>query len=163
MAKTHDDLMAAFAGESQANRRYLAFAKKADDEGFPQVARLFRAVAHGETIHALSHLRTAGMVKSTAENLQEAIGGETYEFTTMYPEFITEAETAGEKKAVNSLQMPWKWKRCTKSCTAKRSRTWISRRKSSSITFARCAVMCMPAAHPKSARFAAQWAGALRS
>lgn len=103
MAKTLDDLMAAFAGESQANRRYLAYAKKADDEGFPQVARLFRAVAHGETIHALSHLRVAGMVKSTAENLQEAIAGETYEFTTMYPEFIDEAESADEKKAVGSF------------------------------------------------------------
>lgn len=103
MSKTMQDLMAAFAGESQANRKYLAFAKKADDEGFAQVARLFRAAAHAETIHALSHLRVAGVVKSTAENLKSAIEGETYEFTTMYPGFIADAESEGEKRAVNTF------------------------------------------------------------
>jgi rubrerythrin len=103
MAKATDDLKAAFAGESQANRKYLAFAKKADEEGYPQVAKLFRAVAHGETVHALNHLRALGEVKSTAENLKAAIAGENYEVTTMYPEFIKDAEGEGEKKAVHTF------------------------------------------------------------
>ncbi len=107
MTKTADDLKAAFAGESQANRRYLAFAKKADEEGFPQIARLFRAAAHGETVHALNHLRTLGEVKSLAENLQAAIGGENYEVVSMYPAFMKDAETEGEKKALNSFRMAW--------------------------------------------------------
>ena len=88
MTKTFEHLMAAFAGESQANRRYLAYAKKADEDGFAQVARLFRAAAAAETVHALTHLRTAGQVKSTAENLQEAISGENYESSVMYPDFV---------------------------------------------------------------------------
>ena len=88
MSKTTDDLKAAFAGESQANRKYLAFAKKAEDEGYPQVARLFRAAAHAETVHAHNHLRALGEIKSTAENLQAAIGGENYEVVSMYPDFI---------------------------------------------------------------------------
>jgi hypothetical protein len=77
---TTDNLNAAFAGESQANRRYLAFAKKADADGFPQIARMFRAIAEAETIHAHAHLRVMGGVKTTAENLQAAIDGEAYEF-----------------------------------------------------------------------------------
>lgn len=104
MIKTLDNLMAAFAGESQANRKYLAFAKKADEEGFAQVARLFRAAAAAETIHALTHLRTAGEVKSTAENLQAAAAGENYEATSMYPEFIQQAEAEGEKRALTSFK-----------------------------------------------------------
>jgi rubrerythrin len=100
---TTDNLKAAFAGESQANRRYLAFAKKADEDGFPQVARLFRAAAAAETVHALAHLRVLGEVKSTAENLQAAVNGENYEATTMYPDFLKEAEAAGERKAINTF------------------------------------------------------------
>jgi len=100
---TIDNLKTAFAGESQANRRYLAFAKKADEEGHPQVARLFRAAAAAETVHALAHLRVLAEVKSTAENLQVAINGENYEATVMYPDFIKEAEAAGERKAVNTF------------------------------------------------------------
>ncbi|MDR1686437.1 MAG: rubrerythrin family protein [Desulfovibrio sp.] len=92
MSKTTDNLMAAFAGESQANRKYLAFAKQADAEGLPQVAKLFRAVAEAETIHAHAHLRNAGKVGSTLENLKDAESGEVYEFTKMYPEMIKEAE-----------------------------------------------------------------------
>lgn len=103
MSKTTDNLKAAFAGESQANRKYLAFAKKADDEGFTQIARLFRAAAEAETIHAHNHLRTLGEVKTTAENLQVAVAGEKYEAVTMYPEFITEGEEEGEQKAVKSF------------------------------------------------------------
>jgi rubrerythrin len=92
MTKTTDNLKAAFAGESQANRKYLAFAKKADAEGFPQVAKLFRAAAEAETVHAHAHLRVLDGVKSTAENLTEAVNGETFEFTNMYPQFIKEAK-----------------------------------------------------------------------
>lgn len=103
MTKSYDDLMAAFAGESQANRRYLAFAKKADEDGFPQVARLFRAAAAAETVHALNHLRAAGEVKSTEENLQTAIAGEHYENSEMYPAFIQDAEADGDKKALRSF------------------------------------------------------------
>lgn len=103
MTKSYDDLMAAFAGESQANRKYLAFAKKADDEGYAQVARLFRAAAHAETVHALTHFRTAGEVKSTEENLKDAVAGEHYENSEMYPAFIKDAEAEGDAKALRSF------------------------------------------------------------
>ena len=103
MSKVYDDLMAAFAGESQANRKYLAFAKKADTDGFSQVARLFRAAAAAETVHALTHLRTAGEVKTTEENLKTAIEGESYENTTMYPEFIRDAKAEDDKNALRSF------------------------------------------------------------
>ena len=96
---TIDNLKAAFAGESQANRKYLAFAEKADKDGFKQVAKLFRAAAAAETVHAHSELRVMGGVKTTAENLEAAVGGETYEFTEMYPAFIAEAEKEGNKAA----------------------------------------------------------------
>ncbi len=103
MSKIYDNLMEAFAGESQANRKYLAYAKKAEDDGHAQVARLFRAVAHAETIHALNHFRYAGEVGSTAENLEAAASGEKYENTEMYPAFIKDAEEANDKKALNSF------------------------------------------------------------
>ena len=96
---TDKNLKTAFAGESQANRKYLAFAQKADQEGFPGVAKLFRAAAEAETIHAMSELKALGGVKSTAENLKEAVEGETYEFTEMYPGFISEAEQEGQSNA----------------------------------------------------------------
>ena len=99
MAKTDENLKAAFAGESQANRMYLAFAKKADQEGFPQIAKLFRAAAEAETVHAHNHLNVMGQVKSTVENLGTAVSGETYEFKKMYPEFIEEAKRESNKKA----------------------------------------------------------------
>lgn len=101
--KTPENLQAAFAGESQANRRYLAFAQQAEKEGHAQVAKLFRAIAEAETIHALSHFRTMGMIKSTAENLQAAIDGETYEFQTMYPGFLQTAQAEGDKAAERSF------------------------------------------------------------
>lgn len=94
--KTDKNLMDAFAGESQANRKYLAFAREAAEEGMEQVAKLFRAAAASETIHALTHLKNAGKVKDTKANLQDAINGETYEFTKMYPEMIKEAEAEGK-------------------------------------------------------------------
>ena len=99
MSKSKENLKAAFAGESQANRKYLAFAKKADEDGYPQIAKLFRAAAAAETVHAHNHLRVMGGIKSTAENLQEAINGETYEFNEMYPEFLKVAAEEGENQA----------------------------------------------------------------
>ena len=103
MSKTEQYLKEAFAGESQANRKYLAFAAKADQEGYPQVARLFRAAAEAETIHAHSHLRALNGVKSTKENLLEAIAGETHEFMKMYPEMIEAAKAEGHKVGQRSF------------------------------------------------------------
>ena len=101
---TTDNLKEAFAGESQANRKYLAFAKKADDEGYEQVARLFRAAADAETVHAHAHLRVMGGIGETKANLQEAIGGETHEFTVMYPDFIDVAQKEGNSAAEMSFK-----------------------------------------------------------
>ena len=92
MSKTLGNLKNAFAGESQANRRYLAFAQKAEEEGHPQIAKLFRAAAEAETVHAMNHVRTMGEVKTTADNLNAAIGGETFEFKQMYPGYIKTAK-----------------------------------------------------------------------
>ncbi|MDE1889517.1 MAG: rubrerythrin family protein [Planctomycetota bacterium] len=102
---TMDNLKNAFAGESQANRKYLAFAKKAEEEGFKQVAKLFRAAAEAETVHAHNHLRTMGGIRSTKENIQEAIGGETHEFTKMYPQMIEDAKKEGNKQALQSFEL----------------------------------------------------------
>ena len=99
MDKSVADLKEAFAGESQANRKYLAFAEKADHEGYPQVARLFRAAAQAETVHALNHLRALKAVSSTAENLKEAIAGESAEFQQMYPRMIADSQAEGHKEA----------------------------------------------------------------
>ena len=101
---TEKNLQAAFAGESQANRKYLAFAKKADADGLPQVAKLFRAAAAAETVHAHAHLRVLGGIKTTVENLKEAIAGEGHEFKEMYPGFIAEAEREGNKPALFSFK-----------------------------------------------------------
>lgn len=96
MSKTVENLKDAFAGESQANRKYLAFADKAESEGKPGVAKLFRAAAAAETIHAHAHLRLLKGIGSTEENLKSAIEGETYEFKSMYPEMMKDAEAEGE-------------------------------------------------------------------
>lgn len=103
MLKTERNLQEAFAGESQANRKYLAFAKKADEEGFKQIAKLFRAAAEAETVHAHSHLRELGGVKATKDNLAAAISGETHEFLVMYPQMIADAEAEGNKGALRSF------------------------------------------------------------
>ncbi|HLB12986.1 MAG TPA: rubrerythrin family protein [Dehalococcoidia bacterium] len=100
---TSENLKEAFAGESQANRTYLAFAKKAEAEGYPQIAKLFRGAAEAETVHALAHLSVLGGVKGTAENLQAAIKGEGFEFQEMYPKFLAEAEREGNKAGANSV------------------------------------------------------------
>ena len=104
MTKTVDDLKAAFAGESQANRKYLAFAKKADADGYTQVAKLFRAAAAAETVHAHNHFRALDGIGTTNDNLKAAIEGENYEVVSMYPPMLAEAETAGEKVAARSFR-----------------------------------------------------------
>jgi rubrerythrin len=103
MSKTENNLQDAFAGESQANRKYLAFAKKAEAEGFKQAAKLFRAAAASETVHAHNHLRELGVVKSTKENLMAAISGESYEFQNMYPRMIAEANAENNAGALRSF------------------------------------------------------------
>jgi rubrerythrin len=101
---TQENLQAAFAGESQANRKYLAFAAKADAEGLPQIAKLFRAAAAAETVHAHAHLRAMKGVGDTKQNLRVAIEGEGHEFREMYPAFITEAEAQGDRAALISFR-----------------------------------------------------------
>ena len=105
MSKTLEHLKEAFAGESQANRKYLAFANKAEQEKMPYAARIFRATAEAETIHAHAHLKAMGGLGSTEENLKESISGETFEFTEMYPQMIADAETEGEKVALRSFKL----------------------------------------------------------
>jgi rubrerythrin len=103
MSKTEKNLQEAFAGESQANRKYLAFAKKAEAEGHKQAAKLFRAAAAAETIHAHNHLRELGVVKSTRDNLMAAISGESHEFQHMYPQMISDAQAEGNTNALRSF------------------------------------------------------------
>jgi len=104
MSKTENNLKDAFAGESQANRTYLAFAKKAEQEGYKQVAKLFRAAAEAETVHAHAHLREIGTVKGTKENLEYAMAGEIHEFKSMYPAMIDDAKAEDVKGALRSFQ-----------------------------------------------------------
>jgi rubrerythrin len=105
LTKTDENLKAAFAGESQANRLYLAFAKKAEEEGYTQAAKLFKAAAEAETVHALNHVRITGQIKSTIDNLSTAITGETYEFKKMYPEFLDDAKKENQKQAAWSFDV----------------------------------------------------------
>jgi len=105
MSTTKEDLEFAFAGESQANRKYLFFAEKAEQEGHKRIARLFRAAADAETVHARNHLKVMQGIKSIRENLQTAISGENHEFTEMYPQFIKKADVEGEKKATDSFDL----------------------------------------------------------
>lgn len=105
MKKSIENLKSAFAGESQANRRYLGFARKAEEEGYTQVAKLFRATAEAETIHALNHLRILGEIKSTTENLETAVSGETAEYRKMYPEYLKIAKQEGDNQATWSFDV----------------------------------------------------------
>ena len=105
MSNTTDNLQTAFAGESQANRKYLFFAEKAEQEGHKQIAKLFRAAADAETVHARNHLKVMEGIKSTRENLLAAKGGENYEFTEMYPAFMKQAQAEGEDKARDSFDL----------------------------------------------------------
>lgn len=106
--KTLDNLMEAFAGEAQANRKYLAYAKKAEKDGKMNAAKLFRAASDAETLHALKHFEVAGKIGSTVDNLKDAVAGETHEFKDMYPDFVKEAEAAGNKAAVMSFTFAMK-------------------------------------------------------
>ena len=103
MLKTEQNLRDAFAGESQANRKYLAFAAAADKDGYPQAAKLFRAAAEAETVHAHNHLKALKGIKSTKENLLEAVAGETHEFKAMYPGMMEAAKVEGHKEAERSF------------------------------------------------------------
>ena len=106
--KTLKNLMEAFAGESQANRKYLAFSKKAEADGKKNAAKLFKAASDAETLHALKHFEVAGKVGTTADNLQEAVNGETDEYQNMYPDFIKEAEKEGNKAAITTFTFAMK-------------------------------------------------------
>jgi rubrerythrin len=103
MSKSEENLRDAFAGESQANRKYLAFAKQAEKEGYPQAAKLFRAAGEAETVHAHAHLRALGEIGKTADNLKVAVAGESHEFKNMYPEMIKAAKEEGNKTAERSF------------------------------------------------------------
>jgi len=105
MSRSIESLKDAFAGESQANRRYLAFARKAEEEGFRQVAKLFKAAAEAETIHALNHLRIMGEIKATAENLDVAVSGETFEYKNMYPKYLSIAKQEVNRQAAWSFDV----------------------------------------------------------
>ena len=106
--KTMDNLMEAFAGESQANRKYTAYAKQAEKEGKTNAAKLFRAASDAETLHALKHFEVAGMIGDTAVNLKDAVAGETHEYKDMYPDFVKTAEAEGNKAAVRTFTFAMK-------------------------------------------------------
>ncbi len=106
--KTLKNLMAAFTGEAEANRKYTAYAKKAEKEGKMNAAKLFRAAADAETLHALKHFEVAGKIGSTADNLKDGVAGETYEYKEMYPDFVKEAEAEGNKAALMSFTFAMK-------------------------------------------------------
>ncbi|HZK56044.1 MAG TPA: rubrerythrin family protein [Desulfosporosinus sp.] len=106
--KTMDNLMEAFAGESQANRKYLAYSKKAEKDGKINAAKLFKAASDAETLHALKHFEVAGKIGSTIDNLKDAVAGETHEYKDMYPDFIKTAEEVGNKAAVASFTFAMK-------------------------------------------------------
>ncbi|HOR85644.1 MAG TPA: ferritin family protein [Bacillota bacterium] len=106
--KTIDNLMEAFAGESQANRKYLAYSRKAEKEGKLNAAKLFKAASDAETLHALKHFEVAGKIGSTADNLKDAVAGETYEYKDMYPDFVKSAENEGNKAALTSFKYAMK-------------------------------------------------------
>lgn len=119
---TQGNLEAAFAGESQAHMKYHAFADKAEKEGLPEVARLFRAVSFAEQVHATAHFRTLDGIGTTEENLQAAIDGETYEVEEMYPAFIAVAEVQEEKLPSAPTSLRWKQRRCTPDSTSRPAR-----------------------------------------
>lgn len=105
MNKTMKNLQEAFAGESQANRKYLAYADKAELEGYTFIAKLFRAAAEAETLHAMNHFKNMGGIQSTKENLQDAIAGENHEYQTMYPKMVEEAEEESQEASKHGFQL----------------------------------------------------------
>ena len=108
MSNSLENLAAAFAGESQARNKYLAFAKKAEEDGYPQVARLFRAAAQAEYVHAQNHFKAMGEILTTEENLGAAVAGENFEVVSMYPPYIAEAQAEGNRKAETTFNWAWK-------------------------------------------------------
>ncbi|MZQ96298.1 MAG: rubrerythrin family protein [Acidaminobacter sp.] len=107
-SKTLNNLMEAFAGESQANRKYLSYSKKAEADGKINAAKLFKAASDAETLHALKHFEVAGKIGTTVDNLKDAVAGETHEYQNMYPDFIKEAEAEGNKAALLSFMYAMK-------------------------------------------------------
>jgi len=101
--KTLENLMEAFAGESQANRKYITYSKKAEADGKKNAAKLFKAASDAETIHALKHFEVAGKIKSTVENLNDAVNGENHEYQSMYPEFLKVAQEEGDQAAIRTF------------------------------------------------------------
>ncbi|MPW27128.1 rubrerythrin family protein [Alkalibaculum sp. M08DMB] len=106
--KTLENLMEAFAGESQANRKYLAYSKKAQKEGKKNAAKLFQAASDAEALHAQKHFEVAGKINSTIENLKDAVEGENHEYQSMYPEFLKIAEQEGNDAAIRTFTMALK-------------------------------------------------------
>jgi rubrerythrin len=140
MSKAIDNLKSAFAGESQANRRYLAYARKAEEEGQQQIAKLFKAAAEAETIHALNHLRIMGEIKTTAENLGTAVSGETFEFKTMYPEYLAKAKNEGNQQAAWSFDVANKVEQIHANLFSKATETLKAGRKPASFDYYVCSV-----------------------
>ena len=105
MSTTNENLQSAFAGESQANRKYLFFANKAEKEDHKQIAKLFRAAADAETVHARNHFNVMQGIGSTKDNLLAAVAGENHEFTEMYPAFMKQAEAEGKQEAKGSFEL----------------------------------------------------------
>jgi len=140
MSKTNENLKSAFAGESQANRRYLAYARKAEEEGLQQIAKLFRATAEAETVHALNHLRVMGEIKPTTENLQTAVSGETFEFKTMYPQYLTEAKSEGNQQATWSFDVANKVEQIHANMFSKAIETLKIGKKPASVDYFVCSV-----------------------
>lgn len=108
MSKTIENLMAAFAGESQANRKYLAYSKKAEKDGKKNAAKLFKAASDAETLHALKHFEVAGKIGSTTDNLKDAVEGENHEYQSMYPEFLATAMEEENKEAIRTFSYAMK-------------------------------------------------------
>ncbi len=105
MSRTDDNLRTAFASECQSNIEYLAYAHQAMDEGLMQVAQLFREASGAEVVHALNHLKAMGVVRTTLQNLEDAVEGEDLEIKSIYPKFIREAEEEARHDAVDSFKI----------------------------------------------------------
>jgi rubrerythrin len=140
MEQTIRNLKDAFAGESQANRRYVAFAQKAEEEGFAQVAKLFRAAAEAETVHALNHMRIIGDVKTTVENLDTAINGETFEYKKMYPEYVKTARQEKNSQAAWSFNVANQVERIHANLFTKAAKALKAGREPAKVDFYVCSV-----------------------
>jgi rubrerythrin len=140
MSKTNDNLKGAYAGESQANRRYLACARRAEVEGMQQIAKLSRAAAEAETVHALNHLRVLGEIRTTSENSETAVSGETFEFKTMYPEYLAKSKSEGNQQAAWSFDVANKVEQIHANLFSKAIETLKSGKKPASVDYFVCSV-----------------------